>query len=68
MSGTKGTPTDLNLSVLRWHFGTADEAPNAIERVSAPHMRRCLKAGLFEVRGRVLVLTDAGRKALGRTS
>lgn len=62
----KGTPTKLNLWVLRQHFGDSDRAPNALPATDVPHMRRCMKAGLFTPEGKTLVLTDAGRDALGR--
>jgi hypothetical protein len=63
-----GTPTDLNLWVLRNLFDGADVAPNKIDLVSVPHVRRCLKAGLITITdaGTTLTLTAAGKVALGR--
>jgi hypothetical protein len=65
---TKGTPTHTNLFVLRRWFAGRDEAPaTGIPATSYPHLNRCRAAGLFEVdRARsVLVLTEAGRAAIG---
>jgi len=60
----------LNLHVLARSFGFVggpDRIPNAIESASVPHVRRCLRAGLVEVDGAELALTDAGRRTLGRS-
>lgn len=64
----KGTPTDLNLYVLKEVFGDANVVPNGTLRATqVPHMRRCLKAGLLEVVSKTeLRLTAAGAAALGR--
>lgn len=59
------TPTQLNLSVLVKTTVGRCEFPNRISAVSAPHLRRCIKAGLLEPISRdVLRLTDAGVAAL----
>jgi len=62
----KGTPTNLNLWVLKKFFAGADVAANRIDSVSVASMRRCLKAGLVTVTdgGKTLTLTDAGRAAI----
>jgi hypothetical protein len=60
----KGTPTDLNLWVLDRLFGDRTRVSNQVEPTSAPHLRRCLRAGLLDVDGAELVLTDAGIAAL----
>lgn len=66
----KGTPTALNISALA---GVASDNGikadrtfrNAISAVDAPHIRRCLKAGLVEILDRTtLKLTDAGVAAV----
>lgn len=61
-----GTPTETNLFVLR--EATADgtrDVPASVPSVDAPHLRRCLAAGLLApTEGRALRLTDAGRVAL----
>lgn len=66
MRPPKGTPTDLNLSVLADVFADGPEAANQIAPTDAPHLRRCIKAGLVTVAGRTLRLTDSGRDALYR--
>lgn len=58
------TVTALNLSALRAVFGSARFVANRVERVNAPHIRRCLATGLCRVEGTVLQLTEAGEKAL----
>lgn len=62
----KGTPTSLNLWSLAQHFGMSVTATNKVEPTSAPHIRRCLKAGLVTVSAdkKSLVLTDAGLVAM----
>ena len=60
----KGTPTSTNLFALREHFAGSNRASNAVAAVDKPHLRRCLKAGLFTVEGRELVLTPAGIEAV----
>jgi len=72
--------TPLNVWVLGRIADGRREFPNAIAAVDAPHMRRCMKAGLVEVvRGRTakdamgrnirhatrLRITEAGRQAIG---
>lgn len=66
--------TDLNIFALRSYLkggsdaqpGATDRSfPNAIAKVDAPHIRRCIKAGLVETTGKELVLTEAGCKRLG---
>lgn len=57
--------TDTNVWVLARHAGGKREFRNAIEAVSAPHMRRCVKAGLVEIVDRTtLRVTDAGVAAI----
>lgn len=59
--------TKLNLLVLAQTFPTdARQVPARAPRTDAPHLRRCLVAGLIEVRGGFITLTDAGAKALGK--
>lgn len=42
----------------------ATRVPNEIQPVSAPHLRRCMKAGLVKPEGKELVLTPAGEVAV----
>lgn len=60
----KGTPTDLNIYVLREVFGGQLEVSNQLKPTNVPHMRRCLEAGLVEVDGKKLLLTAAGQAVL----
>lgn len=64
----KGAITAVNLYALGRMFGETAEAgaraPNQVDPTSAPHLRRCLKAGLLEVDKHELVLTPAGAAAL----
>lgn len=65
----KGVPTALNIfalaSVVAENGIAADRTfPNGIAVVDAPHIRRCIKAGLVETTGRALKLTDAGVDAV----
>jgi hypothetical protein len=59
--------TFTNLSALRDTFpeGT-DRAPARQPSIVFPHLKRCLTAGLIALDGPDIVLTDAGREALGR--
>jgi hypothetical protein len=38
--------------------------PNRIEATSRTHLKRCIAAGLLDVQGSQLILTDAGHEAL----
>lgn len=60
----KGDPTDINMYVLSEYFGPNERIPNQMEATAAPHLRRCLKAGLLVPEGKELVLTPAGVEAL----
>lgn len=62
----KGTPTSLNITVMRRIFGGRDEVENRNEATSIPHLRRLFKAGYIEVvdGGKRLRLTAIGRAAL----
>jgi len=62
----KGTPTRTNIFAMVSMFDGANSVANRVDSVSAPHIRRCLAAGLVEVTdgGKTLTLTDAGRKAI----
>ncbi len=60
----KGAPTGLNLWVLKRFFGGELVRPNAMDATDAPHLRRCLKAGLCAVEGDSLTLTAEGREAV----
>lgn len=61
----KGTPTALNISALGKMAMGRREFPNQIASTDAPHLRRCLKAGLLEVVDRsTLRVTDAGVAAV----
>jgi hypothetical protein len=62
----KGTPTRTNIFCLVDLFKGADSVANRVDNLSAPHIRRCLAAGLCEVTdgGKSLTLTDAGRAAV----
>lgn len=62
----KGGATGTNVFALRDMFrkGEVDRVPNRIASVDAPHIRRCIGAGLARVEGTELVLTDAGKKAI----
>ena len=63
----KGAPTKLNLWVLAKLFPVGTDSIEAyVMRVDAPHMRRCLEAGLVVSEAKRLTLTPAGRAALGR--
>lgn len=66
MSATKAVKaTELNVWVLARISMGRETFANQIEAVSAPHMRRCMKAGLVEVVDRTtLRLTAAGFDAL----
>ena len=63
MRAPKGTPTRVNVYAMAQHFAGADRATNRVDAVSAPHLRRCIAAGLVRVEGRELVLTEAGQAA-----
>jgi hypothetical protein len=58
----KGTPTRLNVWALGQVANGRRTFPNAFEATDAPHLRRCLAAGLLEVAAdrTSLRLTDAG--------
>src|SRR5579859_6193408 len=56
--------TDLNLYVLSRTFGDSLETANRIPATSRPHIKRCVLAGLVEVAGASLRLTEAGKAAL----
>jgi len=64
MARTKGTTTSLNLWVLAQVFGPETSVPNQLAPTDAPHIRRCLKAGLLTADRTTLTLTRGGRKAL----
>lgn len=55
--------TDMNKSVLFDHMQGRGQHTNRIAVGSAPHVRRCIKAGLATVVQGLLVLTDAGLEA-----
>lgn len=59
-----GEPTTLNLWVLKRLFGAADSIPNRVNKVDAPHVRRCLNAGLAIATIDTLALTEKGKAAL----
>lgn len=64
----KGTPTSLNISALRHVAAGRTRFPNRIEKVDAPHLLRCMRAGLVAVCADdvgMLRLTDAGIAAIG---
>lgn len=61
----KGDPTSLNLSTLKTAFGGKERISNRVEPTSAAGIRRCLAAGLVAVEGKELVLTAAGKAAIG---
>ncbi len=53
--------TEINVWVLAQLMKGARETYNGVARVDAPHIRRCVEAGLVVVQGRyTLSLTDAG--------
>lgn len=56
--------TDLNVWALAQLAKGRTEFPNQIHAVDAPHIRRCLKAGLIHVVGSNLRLTPAGEIAV----
>lgn len=60
----KGTPTRLNLFTLARAAAGRREFPNRLEPTSVAGIRRCLKAGLVEVVGANLRITDAGVAAI----
>lgn len=65
------TATPLNVWVLGRIANGRREFPNRIESVSAPHMRRCMKAGLVMVSPddpTRLRLTEAGYVTLADTA
>jgi len=59
--------TELNLSALRSVAKGRPEFPNQIAAVDAPHLRRCIAAGLLEVSAdrKTLRITPAGIAELG---
>lgn len=59
----KGQPTSLNVFALRQLFGATHRVSARVSAVVAPHICRCLDAGLVAVDGRDLVLTPAGLEA-----
>lgn len=59
----KGTPTHTNIYCLVGAMGLNDRASARVPSTDAPHIRRCIKAGLAEVIGQELILTDAGKTA-----
>jgi hypothetical protein len=63
---TTTTATSTNVWCLGQLFGSCDVVPNQIPRTDVSHIRRCIRAGLAELRGGELALTAAGRVALGR--
>jgi hypothetical protein len=63
---TKGEPTRLNLWVLAEFFKDADERPAKVAPTEYAHLKRCFKAGLCEVVGGVIRLTEAGKAAVNR--
>lgn len=48
---SKGTPTSLNLWVLKKLFKDKDEVPNQLDPTDVTHLRRCMGAGLIEAVG-----------------
>jgi hypothetical protein len=54
------TTTRLNLSVLARTFKTADRVSAHVSPADAPHLVRCMRAGLLRAEGSELILTDAG--------
>ncbi len=61
-----GTPTALNISVLRQLAAGGREFSNALAATDVAHIRRCMNAGLVEVINRTtLRLTDEGVAAVG---
>lgn len=71
MRQPKGTPTALNLGVLRSYFMARDgsrltEAPGKCESIHFAHLKRCLDAGLMEAASaRTVRLTPQGYAILG---
>lgn len=57
----KGTPTDTNIYALVEKCGHTGRASARVEASAAPHIKRCIAAGLAEVLGADVVLTEAGR-------
>lgn len=65
----KGAPTDTNLFALTelvLRHGGRSHFSNRVDGVDAPHIKRCLAAGLLEVIGRELVLTPRGTEIVSR--
>lgn len=60
----KGTPTSLNVFALGRVANGRREFPSRVASTSAPHVRRCISAGLVEVAGGVLRLTETGIAAI----
>ena len=57
--------TFTNRYVLRETFRSSERVSNRLPASNYSHLQRCLKLGLISVEGNELVLTDAGREALG---
>ena len=56
--------TQLNVWVLAHTFKNTERVSGRVSSVDAPHLRRCLQAGLMSAEGNELVLTEAGKAAL----
>jgi hypothetical protein len=68
MTRPKGTPTHTNLYALASIAAGRERFSRRIARVDAPHVRRCIAAGLLEIDGADLVLTPAGIAAVNLTA
>lgn len=64
MRAKKGTPTGTNVFVLAKTFQHSIFAPLRADATAAPHLKRCLAAGLCEVDGNSLRLTPEGMRAI----
>lgn len=62
------TPTALNIDTLREHMRGGSRCSARVPQTDHPHLRRCILGGLARVDGGELVLTDAGRAAIGGAS
>lgn len=56
--------TDNNVWTLSAELAGADRCSSRVGAARAPHLQRCIKAGLGSVVGAELVVTESGRAAI----
>lgn len=57
-------PTDTNVFAMQQCFGSNEMIPNSVHATDRPHLLRCIQAGLIEVLGASLRVTEAGKEAM----